>query len=183
MAPKSRGTQPALSRAKVTTPRAMLVARNAPRPRYSCDNACWPIRARVVARPRSSKSIVSFLSSGCSARVSFSNSGSISRTRSTMRTRRFVVVRINELVARIITAGVIIDERTLTVDSRFGRENISRGPGLCPACLREAVHRRSGNIRGAAVTQVSSAPPPAERQPRSRRSAPESFVPANSEGL
>src|SRR2546425_7916639 len=69
-----------------------------------------------------------FDSSGCAERASVSNSGSISRTRSTMRTRRFVVVRINELVARIITAGVTIAERTPSVESRLGRENITPEP-------------------------------------------------------
>src|SRR5262249_11674711 len=81
----------------------------------------------MVARPRSSKSIVIFDSSGCSERASVSNSASISRTRSVLRMRRVVVVRINELVARIITAGVIIADRTPRVDSRFGREDMLLG--------------------------------------------------------
>src|SRR5215470_10849247 len=63
-------------------------------------------------------------SSGCSERASVSNSGSISRTRSVLRIRRFVVVKINELVARIITAGVIIAVRTPSVESRLGKDNI-----------------------------------------------------------
>jgi hypothetical protein len=35
-----------------------------------------------------------------------------------------VVVKINELVASITTAGVTIAERTLSVESRLGRDNI-----------------------------------------------------------
>jgi hypothetical protein len=58
MAPHSKGTHAASRRAKVTTPRAMLVARNAPRPRYSCANACWPRLSRLetVLTPSPSQS-------------------------------------------------------------------------------------------------------------------------------
>ena len=56
------------------------------------------------------------------------------------------------------------------------------GQGFAQRAYAKQFIEDPGNIRGAAVTQVSSAPPPAARQSRSRRSAPESFVPANNEG-